>query len=77
VVTVATRAPGFSLNEILYFDGRSHPTDIVLLGGHYPQRQRRLVERPPAAHFDLSNQNQTGKRWRTDHQTVPDKRNEK
>jgi hypothetical protein len=33
VVTVATRAPGFSLNEILYLDGRSHPTNIVLLGG--------------------------------------------
>ena len=32
-MTVATRAPGFSLNEILYLDGRSHPTDIVLLGG--------------------------------------------
>jgi hypothetical protein len=33
VVTVATRAPGFSLNEILYLDGRSHPTNIDLLGG--------------------------------------------
>ena len=32
VVTVATRAPGFSLNEILYLDGRSHPTNIELLG---------------------------------------------
>ena len=33
VVTVATRAPGFSLDEILYLDGRSHPTNIALLGG--------------------------------------------
>jgi len=33
MVTVATRAPGFSLNEILYLDGRSHPTNIELLGG--------------------------------------------
>jgi hypothetical protein len=33
VVTVATRAPGFSLNEILYLDGRSRPTNIDLLGG--------------------------------------------
>jgi hypothetical protein len=32
VVTVATRAPGFSLDEILYLDGRSHPTNIALLG---------------------------------------------
>jgi len=33
VVTVATRAPGFSLNETLYLDGRSRPTNIALLGG--------------------------------------------
>jgi hypothetical protein len=33
VVRVATHAPGFSLNEILYLDGRSHPTNIELLGG--------------------------------------------
>ena len=32
VVTVATRAPGFSLDEILYLDGRSHPTNMALLG---------------------------------------------
>ena len=32
-MTVATRAPGFSLNEILYLDGRSRPTNIDLLGG--------------------------------------------
>ena len=33
VLTVATRAPGFSLDEILYLDGRSRPTNIALLGG--------------------------------------------
>jgi hypothetical protein len=33
VVTVATRAPGFSLDETLYLDGRSHPTNLSLLGG--------------------------------------------
>jgi hypothetical protein len=32
VVTVAIRAPGFSLDEILYLDGRSHPTNIALIG---------------------------------------------
>jgi hypothetical protein len=33
VVTVATRAPGFALNETLYLDGASHLTNIELLGG--------------------------------------------
>ena len=33
VLTVATRAPGYALDEILYPDGRSHPSNIELLGG--------------------------------------------
>jgi hypothetical protein len=33
VVTVATRAPGFSVDETLYLDGRNRPTNIELLGG--------------------------------------------
>jgi hypothetical protein len=32
-LTVATRAPGLAVDEILYFDGRSHPSNIELLGG--------------------------------------------
>jgi hypothetical protein len=33
VVTVATRAPGFALDETLYLDGGNHPSNIELLGG--------------------------------------------
>ena len=32
VITVATRGPGFALDETLYLDGRSHPTNQQLLG---------------------------------------------
>ena len=33
VMTVATRGPGFALDEILYLDGGSHPSNVELLGG--------------------------------------------
>ena len=33
VVTVATRAPGFALDETLYLDGVIHQSNIELLGG--------------------------------------------
>ena len=32
VITVATRGRGFALDENLYLDGRSHPTNLQLLG---------------------------------------------
>ena len=32
IITVATRGPGFALDETLYLDGRSHPTTIKILG---------------------------------------------
>ena len=32
VITVATRGPGFALDETLYLDGRSHPNNLQLLG---------------------------------------------
>jgi hypothetical protein len=34
VITVATRGGGFALDETLYPDGRSHPSDIQLLGAN-------------------------------------------
>ena len=32
VITVATRGPGFALDETLYLDGRRHPSNLQLLG---------------------------------------------
>jgi len=32
VITVATRGPGFALDETLFLDGRSHPSNQQLLG---------------------------------------------
>jgi hypothetical protein len=32
VITVATRAPGFALDETLYLDGLRHPSNLPLLG---------------------------------------------
>ena len=34
VITVATRGRGFALDETLYPDGRSHPSDLQLLGAN-------------------------------------------
>ena len=34
VITVATRGPGFALDETLYLDGRSHPSNQQLLGAN-------------------------------------------
>ena len=34
VITVATRCHGFALDETLYPDGRSHPSNLQLLGAN-------------------------------------------
>jgi hypothetical protein len=34
VITVATRGPGFALDETLYPDGRNHPSNLELLGAN-------------------------------------------
>ena len=34
VITVATRGRGFALDETLYPDGRSHPSNLQLLGAN-------------------------------------------
>jgi len=73
VLTVGTRGPGFALDEILYLDGRTEPSNLKL-GSDYPQDQNRLVQGPRAARRDSSDQNQTGKRGPTDRQKIPDKR---
>ena len=51
VITVATRGRGFALDETLYPDGRSHPSNLQLLGANcltartaWSEDQKQLVE---------------------------------
>ncbi len=77
VLTVAARGPGFALDEILYLDGRTEPSNLKLLGATsiktttaWSKEDKQLV----ATH---QINNETGEGRRTDHQKVPDKRREK
>jgi hypothetical protein len=76
VITVATRGRGFALDETLYPDGRSHPSNLQLLGANCLTARTAWSKDQKAARRDLSDQNQTGKRGPTDRQKVPDKRGE-
>jgi len=77
ILTIAARGPGWALDETLYLDGRTDPSNQQLLGATavetraaWSQDGKRLVATP-------SDQNQTGKTGPTDHHAVPDKRREK
>ena len=70
VIMVATRGPGFALDETLCPDGSSHPSDLKLLGANCLTATTSW-SKPQAARRDISDQNQTGKRGPTDRRKVP------
>ena len=74
VLTVATRGPGFALDEILYLNGRTEPNDLKLLGATTLKTRTAWSKDHKQLVATYQIKTKTGKRGPTDRQKVLDKR---
>jgi hypothetical protein len=77
ILRIATRGPGFALDETLCLDGRTDPSNQQLFGATALKTRTAWFEDHKQLVPTHQIKTKQGKKGRTDHHKIPDKRREK